>query len=392
MLCPADAAAVLHLHEAALGKRRDHARGTRHHRRELGHAHRAGCKGLDHLALAACVLARREGAAGISERGPAVVDGLGAVADELPGALVALAHAHRLAGRKHEAQARRQGRGVLAGHPQGKARRRLVKGRRGKHALNAQHAQRVHALRHLGRSRDDVAHDVPVAKAHEDGAAGHAARLELSGDGVVKAPVNGAGGYVGNDLCVSHGSQFATLDGQKETRRKVMAFRLVMRFKRDKELRPLCHLFLKELGTLASAVEAQGEKASPLRAPWHMRPLPSPERRVWRTRRASLSTVTPIGHMQSRSRLRRAPPVHNFIKIGGKTFCPSPSFAGLTSCGNQRNKGAARRPRPRQRLLISCWDNKGRSLIVPNRRKSGTEKLRAEVSQILVRPARPPRP
>ena len=43
-----------------------------------------------------------------------------------------------------------------------------------------------------------------------------------------------------------------------------MAFRLVMRFKRDKELRSLCHLFLKELGTLASAVEAQGEKGESL--------------------------------------------------------------------------------------------------------------------------------
>ena len=200
----ADAAAMLHGHDAPLGKRAHHSSGSAHHGGELGHAHLALTQGLDDLALARGGCARLKATAGLGEAHPAVVHRVGSLDHELPLAAVLAPHAHGLAGRHHESQAQGQRRRVLAAHPCGKARAHLVEGRCGEHAHDLVYARGVNALPQLAGQLRDIADDVPVAKAHKDGAAHQAAVLERRRDGVVEAAVDGAGWYVGHDLRVSH--------------------------------------------------------------------------------------------------------------------------------------------------------------------------------------------
>ena len=205
-----DASAVLHLDEPALGERRDDRSRARHHGRELGHAHGPGDERLDDPALPAGVATWHEAPSRDRKLRPAVIDGLRAIHGQTPLARLVLVHAGRLSGSQHEPKAYRGGGGVLGRHPLSESCAHAVERGLGKHALDGQDAQRVHALRKLGDDVHDVAHRQAMGKAHEHRAANVARAGERVGDGVVKAPVDGAGGYVRNDLRVSHAIQFAT--------------------------------------------------------------------------------------------------------------------------------------------------------------------------------------
>ena len=201
--------------EPALREGADDAAGPGHHGGELGDAHGACRERLHDLALATGVAAGHEATPRDREGCPAVVNGLRAIHDEPPLARLVTQDAGGLAGRQHEAQAHGRGRRILPGHPLGKARSGTVEGGLRKHAFHGQHAQGVHALGELVCDVHHISHDRTVRKAHEHGAANGARIRKLVGDGVVKAPVDGTGGYVGNDLCVSHVLKCATSRGQK---------------------------------------------------------------------------------------------------------------------------------------------------------------------------------
>ena len=108
----------------------------RHEGGELCQAHGTRRERNEHLALTTCVRARLVSGALPREGDPAVVDGLGALDDELPLAALLALHAHRLAGRHHEAETRGPGRGILGSHPFRETRSHLVKRRGRKNACN----------------------------------------------------------------------------------------------------------------------------------------------------------------------------------------------------------------------------------------------------------------
>ena len=204
---PAHATAVVHVHHATLEQRRHHTGRTGYERRELRHALRARDEGLEHATLAARVGAWLIRAALLRERDPSVVDSLGLLDHEMPGATVLARDAHGLPGRGHEAQTARERGRVLTGDPAGEPRPHLVEGGAAQHGLHGQHARGVDPLARLAANAYDVAHHVPVPKAHEHSHAHPARACERVGDGVVEAPVDGAGGYVGDNLCVAHAHQ-----------------------------------------------------------------------------------------------------------------------------------------------------------------------------------------
>ena len=200
------APAVLHGDHTMLEQGRHHGARPRHERRELRHALRARAERLDDALLALGVGTGPKRPALVGERYPAVIDGLGALGHERPVAALLARDAHGLAGWQHEAQAHGERRCVLAGNPGREASAHLVEGGGREDGPHRLHARPVHAGRGLLGKPHHVTHHVAVAKAHKDAAPHEAGLGQLGGHCVVKAPVDGAGGYVRNDARVSHGT------------------------------------------------------------------------------------------------------------------------------------------------------------------------------------------